>query len=289
MINIRNNFDLSKITWFKVGGLAKNFVKANNIEELQEAVKIFPNFIILGNTSNVLISDQDITECIIKLGPDFGKVIQISETSFEVGASCLDTTLAKFMQSSGVSGMEFLCTIPGSLGGNIAMNAGCFGGEIFDVLQSIKILTSEGKIREIPAKEIPHSYRSVTLPKGCIVISAILNGVISTPEKIQNIMDDFFKKRLDAQPSNVRTGGSTFKNPDGFSAWKLIRETNSHTLKIGGAEVSEKHSNFLINTGTATAQDIYKLGELIRKRVYEKTGVILEWEIKTIGQFSESF
>ena len=287
MINIRQNLLLSPLTWFKVGGVAEYFARPSNIEELTYIIKQFPNFHIIGNTSNLLIADGLIEGCVIKLGSGFGKITQITETEFECGAACLDSTIAQFMQSQGVSGMEFLATIPGSLGGNIVMNAGCFGGEVFDVLKSVTILTENHKVETIHKKDIPHSYRHAVLPQNAIVLSAVLCGVKSTPETVQTTMDGFMQKRLESQPVNVRTGGSTFKNPQGHSAWKLVQEVDAHKLKIGGAEVSPKHSNFLINTGSATAQDIFTLGEIIRKQVFEKTGVMLEWEIKRVGCFKE--
>lgn len=287
MINIRQSVSLAPLTWFKVGGVAQHFARPSNVDELLHIIKQFPNFTIIGNTSNLLIADGLIEGCIIKLGSGFGKITQIAETEFDCGAACLDSTLAQFMQSQGVSGMEFLATIPGSLGGNIIMNAGCFGGEIFDVLKSVTILTLNGKVETIQKKDISHSYRHAVLPQNSIVLSAVLCGVKSMPENVQNTMDGFLKQRLENQPSNVRTGGSTFKNPKGHSAWKLIQEADAHKLKVGGAEVSPKHSNFLINTGGATAQDIFTLGELIRKQVFEKTGIMLEWEIKRIGHFKE--
>ena len=285
MPNIRNKFNLSEITWFKVGGLAENFARPSTVEELLFLIKNFKPITLLGNTSNLLISDSNIKGCVVKLGSAFGKIEQITETKFRIGAACLDITLSKYMQNSGISGMEFLATIPGTLGGNICMNAGCFGSEIFDILESIEILQPDGTITNIQKNEIEYMYRFTKLPSSTIILSAILNGVKSTPEKIQNTINQFTKQRLESQPINVRTGGSTFKNPNGYKAWQLIQESDAHKLKIGGAEVSEKHSNFLINSGGATAKDIHILGELIRQKVLEKTGINLEWEIKKIGDF----
>ncbi|MFT4967480.1 MAG: UDP-N-acetylmuramate dehydrogenase [Candidatus Deianiraeaceae bacterium] len=279
---VRTNFDLSKITWFKVGGLAENFSRTSTLLELQHIVQSFPQNIIIGNTSNILFSDKILQGCVIKLGSAFGKVEHLSNTKFRVGSSCLNTTLAKYMQGQGISGMEFLATIPGTVGGNIAMNAGCFGSEIFDILESVEIL-HKGKVLNVLKEEIPHTYRSATLPNGSIILSAILNGVESTPAKIQSTINAFVKKRTDAQPQNVRTGGSTFKNPSGYTAWELIRKTGAHKLQVGGAKVSEKHSNFLINDDNATAMDIFTLGEQIRTTVLKETGIALEWEIQRIG------
>lgn len=288
-MNIREHYSLKDLTWFKVGGNARYFAKPQNTEDLSSVLQKFPEYKIIGNTSNLLISDYDLDFCVIKLGSHFGKIEQMNETTFKVGASCLDLTLAKSMQNLGISGMEFLGTIPGTFGGNVAMNAGCFGGEIFDLIQSIEIMLPNGKIEILQKNEISYTYRHASLPKNAIILSAIVSGVISTKENVQNKMDELMQKRLEAQPQNVRTGGSTFKNPEGFSAWKLIRDCNAHLIKIGGAEVSEKHANFLINTGNATAQEIFTLGETIRKKVFENSGVMLEWEIKTIGKFEKLF
>lgn len=284
-MNIRENFNLAEITWFKVGGFAKYFVRPSNNEELKYIIQKYSNYIILGNTSNVLISEKGLPECFIKLGAKFGKITQISETKFQVGASCLDSTLAKTMQNEGISGMEFLCTIPGTIGGNIMMNAGCFGGEIFDILESVEIMQENGEIITLLKNEISYAYRHAVLPKNSIILSAILKGVKSDSVKIQQTMDLYTQKRLESQPVNVRTGGSTFKNPNNARAWELIRNADAHILKIGGAQVSEKHANFLINVGNATAQEIYTLGNLIQKKVLEHSGIMLEWEIKKIGYF----
>lgn len=283
-MNIRKDVDLSSMTWFKVGGVAENFARPSSLEELSYLINAFKKHTIVGNTSNLLIADGTIEGCIIKLGSGFGKIVQINETDFDCGAACLDLTVAKFIQMQGISGMEFLATIPGTIGGNVMMNAGCFGGEIFDILKSVTILI-DGKIKTLQKQDIKYSYRHAELPPRSIVLSAVLSGTKSLPAKVQKVMDGYIQKRLDSQPINVRTGGSTFKNPMGHSAWQLIQAASAHKLKVGGAEVSEKHSNFLINTGGATAQDIYTLGEMIRKKVFKSTGTMLEWEIKRIGHF----
>jgi UDP-N-acetylmuramate dehydrogenase len=290
MLKLQHNVSLAPLTWFRVGGIAKNFVRVSSIEQIVEVLQKFPNFFVIGNTSNLLISDREIETCIIKLGSAFSKIEQISETKFKVGASCLDSTLAHTIQESGISGMEFLATIPGTVGGNIVMNAGCFGGEIFEILESVDVILPSGKLTTLQKNEIPHSYRHAHLPEKSIIISATLNGVVSTKEKVRETINGFIQKRLDAQPSNVRTGGSTFTNPTsekamGRSAWQLIQEAQAHKFEVGSAKVSEKHSNFLINAGGATAKDIFTLGEMIRSTVLKKTGIELEWEVKFLGEF----
>lgn len=283
--SIRNNFPLSTVTWFKVGGHAKFYARPANNDELISLLKEFGDLIILGNASNVLISDSPIEQCVIKLSSAFGKIVRISETAFEIGSACLDSTVAAYMQNIGISGMEFLATIPGTIGGNIAMNAGCFGSEIFDIIQSVTIMEKSGKISTLQNSEIPHSYRYTDLLEGSIILSAIVEGKHSSPDVIQRTIDGFVKQRLESQPQNVRTGGSTFRNPTKYKAWELIRNAGAETLKVGDAEISAKHSNFLINTGNATAHDIYTLGEMIRKKVLSHSGIDLEWEIQMIGRF----
>lgn len=285
--NIRQNFPLSSISWFKVGGFAKNYARPSSVEELAELIKDYQEFIILGNASNVLISDGDIETLVIKLSSAFGKITQIDETEFEVGSACLDSTLASCMQEKGISGMEFLATIPGTLGGNIVMNAGCFGAEIFDIVKSVKIMEKNGKISTLKKKDIKYSYRYTDLPQDSIILSAILQGTKGNRKEIQETIDDLVSKRTEAQPQNVRTGGSTFKNPTGHSAWELIRQSGADKFTVGGANVSQKHANFLINTGSATAKDIYTLGENIRNAVFQHTSIKLEWEIKIIDNFQK--
>ena len=290
MLKLQHNLALSPLTWFRVGGNAKNFVRVSSIDDIREVFQKFPKFFVIGNTSNLLISDSEIEPCIVKLGSAFSRIEQVSETRFKVGASCLDSTLSQTIQEAGISGMEFLATIPGTLGGNVSMNAGCFGGEIFEIIESVDVILPNGELITLQKKDIPHSYRHAHLPANSIIISATINGVVSTKEKVRKTISGFVQKRLDAQPSNVRTGGSTFTNPKsekaiGRSAWQLIQEVGAHKFEVGGAKVSEKHSNFVINSGGATAMDIFTLGEMIRKCVLENTGVELEWEVKFLGDF----
>jgi len=259
MLRIQNNVKLAPQTWFRVGGNAKNFIKLNSVDEIKELLIKFPDFFIIGNTSNLLISDNDIEQCIIKLGSVFAKVEQISETSFKVGSACLDSTLSQIMQEKGISGMEFLSTIPGTIGGNVIMNAGCFGCEIFEILDSIEIMLCNGEIMNLKKSDISYEYRKAYLPEKSIILSAIISGVVSKPENIKKVMHNYIQKRLEAQPSNVRTGGSTFKNTKNKSTWELIRECG--------------------------ADKFFTLGENIRKAVFEKTGIELEWEIKKLGIF----
>lgn len=284
-ISVRNDFPLSTITWFKVGGPAKFYARPKNYDELSYLLTTYGDLIVLGNASNVLISDSPIEQCIVKLSSAFGRINRIGETTFEIGSACLDSAVALYMQSIGISGMEFLATIPGTIGGNIAMNAGCFGSEIFDIIKSVTVMEKNGKISTLQKNEIPHSYRHAVLPENSIILSAVIEGKKSNPDAVQQTIDNFVQQRMESQPQNVRTGGSTFKNPEGHKAWELIRLTGANKLKVGGAAVSAKHSNFLINTGNATAHDIYTLGEMIRERVLSGSGIDLEWEIKMIGAF----
>ena len=222
-MKVLENYNLGGISWFKVGGNAKFFVKPSTVEELIKVGRQFSDYTIIGNTSNLLISDDGIDGCVVRLGSGFGKIEQLDGEKLKVGGACLDGTFAMTAQMYGISGMEFLFTIPGTIGGNVVMNAGCFGREIFEVLESVEIFV-DGKVEVLKKEEISHGYRYTSLPVGAVVLSAILKGVKSSQEKVKEKMTELMTTRLEAQPSNVRTGGSTFKNPNGTSAWKL---TNS--------------------------------------------------------------
>lgn len=283
---LRKDVDLSKTTWFQVGGLAKyvykpsdeidlqNFIENNNSEYL-----IIP----LGACSNVIIRDKGIDGIVIKLGQKF---IQIEQDGLEltIGAGCLDSNVALQAAKVGLTGLEFLSTIPGTIGGGIAMNAGCYESEISDFLLRTKALRIlDGKIFEFQRDEIPFNYRTNKLAEDFIFLNATFKLHKTKTEDSLKKIQELIKRREDSQPTRQKTGGSTFKNPANHKAWELIDKCGLRGYKIGGAQISEKHCNFIINNGNATASDIENLGEYIIKTVYKKTGVRLEWEIKIIG------
>lgn len=308
----RYNYSLGSKTWFGVGGACEILFKPSDTKSLAQFLQTNSQgaklpITILGNTSNVIIRDGGIPGVTIKLGRQFSQIepIQYDNESkniiLSVGSATLDTNLAAFAAQNGISGMEFLSTIPGSIGGAIRMNAGCFGGEIKDVLASCTSVDFNGNIHEFINLELPQNlniterifpnsarpisflYRKCILPKDLIFTNAILVGTKSPHHKIEQTMFEMQEKRNASQPIRVKTGGSTFKNLPNKSAWQFVREAGLAGYTIGGAMVSEKHTNFLINTGNATAQDIENLGEHVIKTVFDKTGVTLEWEIERIG------
>ena len=298
---LRPNADLSKTNWFRVGGCAEWLFKPEDAEDLAHFLRELPPsvpVIVLGVGSNVIVRDGGIDGVVIKLGRGFAecrvksaecieKEKLITEhpalSTLEVGAGCLDVNVAQFACDHSIAGMEFLCGVPGTIGGAVKMNAGAYGREIKDVLLAAEIVTREGEIKRLSASEINFSYRSSALPEGAIVTRAWLRGSKDDPQAIATRMQDIQRSREETQPIRSRTGGSTFKNPPGHKAWELIDRAGCRGLTLGGAQVSEKHCNFLINTGSATAADIENLGEEVIRRVREKTGITLEWEIKRIG------
>lgn len=289
-LNIRKNFNLAKITWFGVGGDAEFFYKPSSVEELSEflannnnADNVFP----LGVASNLLVRDGGIDGYVIKLGKEFSQ-ININGCQVKIGAAQLDSNCARFLAEKGLSGLEFLIGIPGTIGGNIAMNAGCYGNEISDKLIFITALHKKtGKLYKFEKKDINFAYRKNPLRDEFIFLDACFELCYEMPQKIHEKINEITQKREATQPIRSKTGGSSFKNPNGYSAWKLIDDCGLRGRILGGAMVSEKHCNFLINNGNAKASDIEKLGELIRNEVYNKKNIMLDWEIIRIGKNNE--
>lgn len=282
---MKENFNLSQISWFGVGGKAEFFYKAPDIASLSELLKLNNGreITIIGNASNLLIRDGGVKGISLKLGKDFSQISRFSEDTLEVGAAAFDKTFAMKMLELEISGFEFLSTIPGTLGGGVKMNCGCFGNEIGEVLTGINAIDERGNKIYIKADDIKFSYRNSDIPDNIIITSAILKGVSSSRNNIMKTMRINEKKRVDAQPVNGKTCGSTFKNPETAKAWELLIQSGANLLKKGGARFSEKHANFILNDGSATAFDIEKLGEEAIVMVKEKCGVTLEWEIRKIG------
>ncbi len=299
--NLRQNFDLSKTNWFQVGGRAEYLFKAENTADLWEFLAALPAEIpvtVLGVGSNIIIRDGGIDGVVVKLGRGFTECrvlsVECNENqehtphstlhTLSVGAANLDLNVANFAAENGVAGLEFLSGIPGTIGGAVRMNAGAYGADISQVLVSAEVVTRDGKIIEITNAELGFSYRKSNLPEGAIVTKAILQGKAGKREEIFAKIAEIKKSREETQPIRERTGGSTFKNPEGHKAWELIDRAGCRGLMVGGAQMSEKHCNFMINTGGATAADLENLGEEVIERVLEKTGIRLEWEIKRIGK-----
>lgn len=284
----RFSVPLEKSTWFGVGGNADVLYKPEDIEDLSYFIKNKPKnleLIVLGVCSNVIIRDKGFRGCVIKLGRNFSNIECGDNDKIIASASALDVNVARFAAENEIGGLEFLIGIPGTIGGALAMNAGAYGTEIKDVLISAKAIDEKGDIIELKNSDIGFGYRKNSLPKDVIFVEAEFLGKKSSKENILAKMKNISESRETTQPIRTKTGGSTFKNPPGNKkAWQLIDEAGLRGYKIGGAQVSEKHCNFLINTGNATATDIESLGEEIIKKVKEKFNITLEWEIKIIGE-----
>lgn len=277
-------------TWFRVGGNAEWLFQPADTEDLAAVMqKLSPELPVtaLGACSNVIIRDGGLDGIVIRLARGFADVT-IEQDGLVVGAACLDATVAEHAAQAGLGGLEFLAGIPGSIGGAVRMNAGAYGSDIAAVLDWADIVTRDGSLVRLDAGALNFGYRRSGLPEGALVVRARLRGVPANPADIAARIADVRTSREQSQPVRARTGGSTFRNPDPElsrrKAWELIDAAGCRGLTLGGAQVSEKHCNFLINTGTATASDLEALGEEVRKRVEQNSGVSLHWEIKRIGK-----
>ena len=279
---------LSKYNWFNLGGPAEIFYRPKDEHELLNFLKnegqIFDNINILGAGSNTLIRDGGVTDLTIKLSSKFSYIKKIKENLIEVGAATLDKKISEFASINSITGMEFLACIPGSLGGAIVMNSGCYNNEISSLIHSINIIDFKGNKKEIKKSELEFFYRGSSLPKHYLIISAILKGKTGNRNEIEKKQLEMIKKKKLTQPLRVKTCGSTFKNPPNEKAWNLIKRSNCENLSIGNAKLSTKHSNFLINEGTASSKEIEDLIKKVKKQVLNVTGVELDLEIKVIGE-----
>jgi|TARA_B100001093_G_C26806885_1_gene1005891 UDP-N-acetylmuramate dehydrogenase len=282
--NIYIEEKLSKYSWFNLGGPAEIMFKPDTIEELSEFLKKNKKKIfVLGAGSNTLIRDGGIRGVAIKLSPKFSNLRIINEKIIEVGAATLDKTLSNFAKDNSLSGFEFLSGIPGSIGGAIRMNCGCYGADISKILISINVIDFKGKKNEIKADQIDFFYRGTSLPDDLIILSAKFKGLLDSKDAIEKRQALVMEKKKKDQPSRVKTCGSTFKNPTNEKAWRLIKKSNCDKIRIGKIRISDKHCNFFINEGNGTSKDIEKLITTVKKEVFKKTGINLELEIKIIG------
>jgi UDP-N-acetylmuramate dehydrogenase len=278
------NQSLGEFTWFRVGGPAQAFFMPEDENDLAYLLRNLPPEIpvtVIGAGSNLIVRDGGVPGVVIRLGRGFNEV-KIEDHRATAGTAMLDVMVARAAQAAGVSGLAFLSGIPGTIGGALRMNGGAYGGETKDILVEARGVDRQGNLRSFANGEMGFSYRHCGVPDDVIFTAAVLQGRAGAPEQIAAEMADIKKKREASQPRN-RTGGSTFKNPAGHSAWKLADDAGCRGLTVGGAQVSELHSNFLINLGGASAADIESLGETVRERVKTHSGVELEWEIKRIG------
>ncbi len=277
---------LAAVTWFRVGGPAEVMFRPADPDDLAEFLAKRPPDVpvtVIGVASNLLVRDGGVEGVVVRLGRGFA-AIEITGARVAAGAAVLDLNVAIACRAAGVGGLEFLSGIPGTIGGALRMNAGAYGREIKDVLESATALDNTGQRHELGLAEMGLGYRHCGVPEDWIFTGAVLRGVETDREAIQKRMDRIQSEREASQPIRARTGGSTFANPPGHKAWELIDRAGCRGLARGGAMVSEKHTNFLINTGTATAADIEGLGEEVRRRVFDKFGVTLEWEIRRVGR-----
>lgn len=277
--------DLSKHVWFRVGGVAQVLFKPESVFDLQYFLQAKPKDLpitVIGAGSNLLIRDGGISGVVIRLMRGFND-ITIRGNEITAGAGALDRTVAMVAAQHGLAGLEFFAGIPGTVGGAVFMNAGAYGTETKDILKSVDVVDSQGNLRTYPVDEIGFSYRHSDLDPGSIVVSATFQGRPEPADQILKRIEEIMTTRAEAQPVNARTGGSTFKNPEGMKAWELIDQAGCRGKQRGGAQVSEKHCNFLINTGDATAKDLEDLGNYVQKQVYENSGIQLEWEIQRVG------
>ena len=287
--SLSENKSMSKYSWFNLGGPAEYLFKPDNKQQLIEflrenkihKLKIF----IIGAGSNTLIRDKGIKGVVIKLGKGFGGINLINKNTIEVGASVLDRKVANFAKENNISDFEFLSCIPGSIGGAVIMNSGCYENDISKVLRSIKVIDIDECIeKEIKREEIEFYYRGTNLSNKFIITSVIMRGSLGVKEKIEKKQIDFIERKKLSQPSQVKTCGSTFKNiVNDKKAWQFIKESGCDKFKVGDAQISKKHCNFFINNGNANSSDIELLINKVKKTVSEKTGVNLELEIKIIG------
>ena len=281
----RRNYSLSHLTWFKVGGSCDYFYKPADFEDLQGFLvnldKNVPIFTI-GAGSNLLIRDGGIRGCVIKLGKPFAN-IAITDDMLVVGAGCLNYNVAQFCLQRQIKGFEFLIGIPGTIGGGIAMNAGAYGTEFKDIIYSVTALNRSGRLKKFMRDEIGFAYRGNSLSEDLIFVEAAFNYERGSSDNILSRMNFIQESRLSTQPIKEKTCGSTFANSDAHKAWELIDMVEMRGAILGGAQVSIKHCNFLINANNATAKDLEDLGNLVQKKVYDKFGILLKWEIKRVG------
>ncbi|WAT19310.1 UDP-N-acetylmuramate dehydrogenase [Aurantiacibacter sp. MUD11] len=275
------------MVWFKSGGKADWLFEPADLDDLVSFMsKLEPGtpVMALGLGSNLIIRDGGVPGVVVRLGKPFSCVEVKRDCVLECGGGAPGILVASQARDAGIAGMEFLRGIPGTVGGFVRMNGGAYGREVADILVDCDVVLPGGNLVTLPVEDLEYSYRHSRLPDGAIVVAARFKGVPGDPAAIGAEMDRIAEEREKSQPLRTKTGGSTFKNPEGAKAWQLVDEAGCRGLKMGGAQVSEKHTNFLINTGDATSADIEGLGEEVRRRVAEKTGVTLEWEIQRVGR-----
>jgi UDP-N-acetylmuramate dehydrogenase len=277
---------LAPLVWFKSGGRAEWLFEPADVPDLVQFLSdLDPGFPVmaLGLGSNLIVRDGGVPGVVVRLGKPFAKIDRVDETTMRCGGGASGILVSSTARDAGIAGLEFLRGIPGTVGGFVRMNGGAYGREVSDILVSARLVLRSGELVEWPLDKLGYTYRHSDVPEGAVVVEATFRGTPGKLEAIGAEMDAIARAREETQPLRSRTGGSTFKNPPGHKAWALADAAGCRGLTIGDAQVSEKHCNFLLNLGSATSADIEALGEEVRRRVAEKTTIILEWEIQRVG------
>ncbi len=276
---------LAPLVWFKSGGAAEWLFEPKDLADLQQFLRDLDHatsVMALGLGSNLIVRDGGVPGVVVRLGKAFAKV-DVAERILNCGGGASGILVSSTARDHGIGGLEVLRSIPGTVGGFVRMNGGAYGSEVKDILVDCDVVLRSGQLVTLPVADLHYTYRHSALPEGAIVVSARFAGRHGEPAAIQAEMDRISASREASQPLRSKTGGSTFKNPAGAKAWELVDKAGCRGLAMGGAQVSEKHTNFLINTGTASSADIEALGEEVRRRVRDNSGVELEWEIQRVG------
>ena len=283
------NYDLKKSNWFNIGGKTKAYFKPDSLNELVVFLKKFGNkgkILTLGAGSNVLINDKTFDGVIIKLGKNFSNISVLPNRTIIAGSATTDKKLSEFASENNIGGLEFLACIPGTVGGGLRMNSGCFEKEFKDVLLSVQAIDKYGKVLTIPSSKIKFGYRENDLDKDLIFLSASFRGEFKEKQKIEKFMKTLKEKKNEPQPTKIKTGGSTFKNPisqTNQKVWELIKKSVPIDTKFGDAEISDKHCNFFVNRNNASFDDMKKLINFVKEKVKLKTGIKLETEVEIIN------
>ena len=279
---------IKNLNWFNIGGKTRIFFKPSSLKSLKEYLKIYAlrsKIFILGNGSNVLFDDATYQGTVIKLGKSFSNITLLNNETIIAGAAASQKKVSDFAKDNNISGLEFMSCIPGSIGGGIRMNSGCFQREFKDVLISIQLIDFKGNIKSIRANKIKFNYRSIQLPKDLIFLSATFKGKKHSKLEIKNYMNKLIKKKEIAQPTKIKTSGSTFKNPIDQTkkkAWQLIKSSISDDISYGDASISKKHANFFVNKKNAKSADMKSLIKFVKKQIHNKTGIKIELEIVVV-------
>ena len=279
---------IKNLNWFNIGGKTRIFFKPSSLKSLKEYLKIYAlrsKIFILGNGSNVLFDDATYQGTVIKLGKSFSNITLLNNETIIAGAAASQKKVSDFAKDNNISGLEFMSCIPGSIGGGIRMNSGCFQREFKDVLISIQLIDFKGNIKSIHANKIKFNYRSIQLPKDLIFLSATFKGKKHSKLEIKNYMNKLIKKKEIAQPTKIKTSGSTFKNPIDQTkkkAWQLIKSSISDDISYGDASISKKHANFFVNKKNAKSADMKSLIKFVKKQIHNKTGIKIELEIVVV-------